>query len=205
MDNVQYPKGTYVNRVKVKTRGGASWLTVPVKTKGLSDQYLRDAKITNDKLWMRKHLKTLTHNYITTPHFREYFPQIMDIVNRKWILLRDLNIALVRYICEILDIKTSFVMGSDLDVEGVSTDLLVDMVQSVCGDSYLCGGGAIRYQKDYKFYNANITPIYQNYKHPIYPQLYGDFIPGLSIIDALFNVGSEGVIRLLNNSEESKQ
>jgi hypothetical protein len=59
----------------------------------------------------------------------------------------------------------------------------------VQADRYLSGVGARAYFEPEPFAAAGIEVLWQNFKHPIYPQLYGEFIPGLSSIDLLFNCG----------------
>lgn len=63
----------------------------------------------------------------------------------------------------------------------------------------MCGGGAGNYQEDEKFEQAGIKLIYRNFKHPVYPQFNSiEFVPGLSVIDSLMNVGIDGVKKLLD-------
>ena len=71
----------------------------------------------------------------------------------------------------------------------------------VGGNVYLCGGGAVGYQKDEVFESSGINLLYQNFLHPAYPQFTSnEFVSGLSVVDALMNLGFEGVQRLLQNN-----
>ena len=79
-----------------------------------------------------------------------------------------------------------------------STDLLIEIINKLNGTSYLCGNGAGGYQEDSKFEKADIKLQYQNFQHPVYNQFNTEgFIPGLSIIDPLMNIGYDGVKELL--------
>ena len=95
----------------------------------------------------------------------------------------------------------SLIRSSDLSTELFSTERLVDLTKFVGGRSYLCGGGAGGYQKDDIFQKSGINLLYQNFLHPAYPQITStEFVAGLSIVDALMNLGFEGVRQLLQKN-----
>ena len=73
LDNVQYKKREYQNRNRIKTPGGAQWLTVPVVTKGRYHQLAGEVEIDTGENWADKHLKALELNYARAPHFGEHF------------------------------------------------------------------------------------------------------------------------------------
>lgn len=191
MDNVQYTRGSWINRCQIKTSQGKQWLTVPVITSSVFGQKIAEAKIDYKKDWLPTHLKTIELNYKKTPYFGKFFLQIKEILEQKIENLAELNIKLIEKISDLLGLKTKFVVGFSLNVSGQATDLLINMVEAVGGDTYLCGGGAGGYQEDEKFTKSGLKLIYQNFQHPIYNQLFGEFIPGLSITDFLFNIGNK--------------
>jgi hypothetical protein len=99
---------------------------------------------------------------------------------------------------------SKLILGSTLNAKGSSTDLLISMVKSVGGTGYLCGGGASGYQEDEKFSLEGLTLKYQDFSHPVYLQFNtSEFVPGLSIIDALMNCGPEGTRALIFDDAES--
>lgn len=191
MDNVQYPRRSWVNRVKIKTKGGEKLLTVPLQVRGNYHEIIKNMRIFDEEPWRKKHLLTIEHNYSKAKYYTKFFPEIEKIITGKQERICELNISLTKLVCEIIKLKPSFILGSTLNAEGSGTDLLINMVKAVGGDTYLCGGGASGYQEDEKFTNAGIKLIYQDFKHPEYPQLYGEFIAGLSCIDWIFNTGAK--------------
>jgi len=191
MDNVQYTRGTWINRCQVKNNKGWQWLTIPVITSGVFGQKINEAKIDNKLDWISTHFGAIETNYKKSLYFDRYYPYIKEILERKIGNLADLNMKLIEKISELLKLKTKFIKGSELDTVGKATDLLINMVKAVGGDSYLCGGGAEGYQENKKFNQNGLKLIYQNFKHPVYKQMFGDFLPGLSIIDYLFNTGGK--------------
>ena len=72
LDNVQFPRRSYVNRVQVKTARGVHWLTQPVLQHGRYDQRIRDVEFSEGD-WASTHLATLQANYGRAPHFRSHF------------------------------------------------------------------------------------------------------------------------------------
>ena len=201
MDNVQYPKtgGTWTNRVAIIIDGQKHWLTVPIIRSFHGTQLVREIQINNSTPWRRKLLKSIEVNYHQAPCFKEIFPVIDRLVNNQPSSLADFNVHSIQQIMNLLQMDASkLVLGSTLKCNGKATDLLISMMKSVGGTAYLCGGGASGYQEDQLFERAGIELIFQNYQHPIYPQKNTKkFVPGLSIIDALMNVGPDGVAELL--------
>jgi hypothetical protein len=61
----------------------------------------------------------------------------------------------------------------------------------------MAGAGAKLYQEDAKFEEAGITTVYSPFLQQSYPQLFGEFVGNLSIVDALMNCGRLGTRRLL--------
>ncbi len=192
LDNVQFSKNSYQNRVKIKSSQGAIWLTVPnLHNFG---QLTKDMRMNNKEPWREKHLKTFEMNYKKAPYFNTFYPLISEIYYKKdWELLSEFNIELIKIICNFLGIKTKTIKASDLDVSGSSTGLLVSIVKKLGGSVYLSGYGGMKYQDEEKFKENGIELIYTDFKHPVYPQLWGDFIEGLSIIDLIFNCGKESL------------
>jgi hypothetical protein len=192
LDNVQFSKNSFQNRVKIKTPKGPMWLTVPVHQK--FGQLTKDVRIDNQEDWRSKHLKTFETYYRKACYFDEIYPMLMDVyMKEKWEYLNDFNIELITKIREYLEIKTPIIKASSLNIEGKSsTDLLIEIVKRVGGTAYLSGKGGTKYMDESKFRDENIQLIYSDFVHPIYNQLWGEFIEGLSIVDLLFNMGPQG-------------
>jgi len=198
LDNVQYSKNSYQNRVKIKTPQGAIWLTVPVSHK--FGQLTSEVEINNEEPWRKKHLKTLELNYKKTSFFKEVFELLQEIyLKKEWELLVDFNIELIFGISKFLGIKTETIRASSLNVSGKSTDLLISIAKELNASTYLSGKGGAIYQDEEKFKAKGINLVYSDFRHPVYTQAWGEFIEGLSIIDLLFNCGNDSILYL--NSE----
>ncbi len=194
LDNVQYTKNSFVNRNKIKTSQGAIWLTVPVKIKGRFGQLVKEVEINNTVKWQKKHLKTLEMNYKKAKFFEQIFSGLEAVYYANdWSNLCELNLRLFKWVLSILKLEKRLVRASELNVEGESTQLLINVVKEIGGDIYLSGFGGAKYQDDESFKEAGITLAYYEFEHPAYPQLWSEFVPNLSIIDLLFNCGPESL------------
>jgi hypothetical protein len=203
LDHVQLPKsgsGTWINRVKLLISGEGRWLTAPVR-KGHGLQSILDAEF-DDAPWRRKAISTIQSSYRKAPHFAEAMEIIEPLVANPESRVAEYNFASTVAIAEALGIDTAkIVRSSALAVEGASNELLIALTRAAGGDTYLCGGGAGGYQQDEAFAAAGVTLTYQNFAHPTYPQHggAGEFLPGLSVIDALMNLGVDGTRSLLDS------
>jgi hypothetical protein len=92
---------------------------------------------------------------------------------------------------DMLDVRIPIVLSSTLSPVGAKNELLVDLLQKVGASHYLSGVGARDYFDPAPFDAAGIKVIWQEFVHPVYPQLFGDFVPYLSSLDMLFNCGIE--------------
>lgn len=204
LDDVQFQKsskGTWSNRVKLMVGGEPQWVTMPIVRAFHGIRMYREIQIDDQNDWRGKFLRTLSMNYAKAPFFKEIFQHIETMVHFNSDNLVEFNINTIRSLAENLGLPLiKMVCQSELNVSGASTDLLISITQACGGTAYLCGMGSIGYQEDKKFADARVDLIYQNFQHPIYPQISKtEFSPGLSIIDALMNCGFGGTMTLLSN------
>ena len=125
---------------------------------------------------------------------------ITYIINAKYNNLSELNITLIKYLCNKLEIKTPIYIQSELKKDfGKKNYLNLNICKYFNADVYLSGSGAAKYNDVLLFKENGIELVYDKFVHPIYPQLWGDFIPNLSIIDLLFNCGPESKLYMKKN------
>lgn len=194
LDSVQFPRGqSWVNRNRIKGPSGTIWLTVPVKKKSRGLQLIKEVEIYNSRGWARKHLLTLLYSYGNAPCFDDYFPFFKEIYSKNWNHLIDLNLATLNYLKEILGLATEFAVASAMGVEGKGTQLLLNICERTEARAYLVSRAARRYIDSSRFEAKGIKLLFQNFKPPVYPQLWGEFIPNLSIVDLIFNCGDRSL------------
>ena len=195
LDNVQYKKNEWQNRNRIKGTEGWQWLTVPVKYR--FPEKINEVTVNNAVDWRKKHLRALATNYSKTPFFGEYVGVFEEAYVMAWGGLSELNIYLVEKTRELLGLKERrTVVASDLTLSDDPTDRLIDICQSVGGDTYLSGKDGASYMDLDRFRKRGIDVIFQDFNHPVYSQLYGEFVSHLSVVDLLFNCGPESLARI---------
>ncbi len=194
-DNVQFTSTGWIARNKIKTPNGAAYLTVPLKKKKHVGQLIRDIQIADEyEGWKNKHLKMIRHNYNKTPFFQEVYNIISYVYEKDWNLILDLDTEFIKVICEYLEINTPIYLGSEINVEGRKTELIVDICEKIGAESFMLGqGGSLNYIDRELLDSKDINYFPQNFIHPRYPQRFGEFMSNLSVIDLLFNMGKQSI------------
>ena len=103
--------------------------------------------------------------------------------------MAEFNLRTIDLLMELFDVKLPYVFASELKASGKSNELLISQLHEVGASHYLSGIGARNYMQPEKFARAGIEVIWQEFKHPVYPQQFGAFVPYLSALDVLFNCG----------------
>lgn len=190
LDTVQFEKNSFINRNQIKTPQGALWLTIPVKTKGHTSGSMLTTEIDDSQPWRIKHLKSIEMNYRKAARFEECFPKIEALLNMPESNLANYCFHQLRFWLDELGIDTRVVRSSELPVTSAKSDLVLNLCQHFGAQHYLSGALGRDYLVEEDFSHAGIAIEYQSYKSPAYPQLWGDFMPNLGILDWWMN-GSE--------------
>jgi hypothetical protein len=197
LDTAQFQTGSSLdNRNLIKTPQGTQMLTVPVKRNGMGLQRFDEVVVIPG--WKRNHLMALQVNYAKAPYFKEVFPLMEQVLQDTGYLI-DTNKAFIRLVYDLLGLETKLVFLSALPqfADLRKNELIAAICRHFSADCYLSGIGGRAYNQPEIFEKQGITLEYLDY-HPIsYPQLWGSFIPNLSIVDMLFNCGAEGTRKLL--------
>lgn len=192
LDNVQFEKQSWQQRNKIKTHQGVIWLTVPVLQN--LGQKINEVKVNNNSNWEEKHWKSIKYNYNKAPYFKRYFKFFEETYNTDWEYLVDLNIHVIKGACKQLNIKKDFIKSSNRNIKGRKTELLVGICKELNADTYLSPLGSAMYIEENNLFERECIKLeYQHFERPIYKQLWGDFIPYMSVIDLLFNEGDKSL------------
>ena len=202
MDDTQYDK-KFTNRNKIKVPGNWIWLTVPInkKHKFVANKIV---EINNEENWQSDHFKKINHSYSNSEFFKKNYKTFFEkIYSKKWDHLFTLNYELIIQLIDWLDIKIEVIKESELNVKGNSTERLVNISKKIGAETYVSGIGGKEYMNEKMFETNNIKIEYQNFQCPKYKQVFNsEFIPNLSIIDLLFNIGPESLSKLKENENE---
>ena len=199
-DDVQFDKNGWRNRNRIKTTQGAQWLTVPVIQKGRFQQLVCDVEIDNRLPWARKQLATLAQAYARAEHLEPYLSSLVALLSTPPSSLVDLDIALAGLMASWLDISTPIYRSSQLGIAGDQSGRLLEICRHFGATCYLSGAAAKSYLDVDLFARAGIRVEWQEFQHPVYPQLHGPFLPYLSALDLILNVGPGSGSVLRNTS-----
>ncbi len=189
LDTVQYHKNEWQNRNRIKTAQGEQWVTVPVTYR--FPQTIREVGIAQGN-WAKKHIASITQAYAKAPCFEQIWPPVLHILRQAHTMLSPLNIALIQVLGTQLGCTAPLVLASSLPVQQEDpSQRLIDICQHLQGDAYLSGAEGRNYLRQEAFAQAGLDLWFQQVTPPVYPQLHGEFIPCLSVLDVLFNIGDD--------------
>jgi WbqC-like protein family len=190
LEDVQYTKHDWRSRNRVKTPGGAKWLSVPVL--GGIDQRICEAKIDYSQPWAEKHMRTIRHSYASCDYYGSYRDEIFGVLKHRHETISGLNIALIKKLSSIMGIETELLDSRGLAAAGRRDDRLIAICERVGADVYLSGPAASAYITPEKFDRAGIRLQYKDYGgYPAYKQPWGPFDPFVSVLDLIFCCGEK--------------
>lgn len=191
-DDMQYTRRDWRNRNKIKTPQGLQWLSVPVKVKGKFNQRIRDTEIDGVD-WQESHWKTLMANYSRAAQAEVMTPLLAPLyLEHTYTHLSVLNRTLIDWVCAYLGIKTRITDSSAYRLVEGKTERLLDLCRQLEATEYISGPAARGYLDEALFADAGIAVTFFDYQgYAPYPQLWGDFVPDVSILDLLFNCGED--------------
>ena len=168
-----YQKQSYRNRCTIATANGAMALSIPVEKPAGNKFVVRDVRISSHGNWQLQHWRTLESAYLSSPFFEYYADDFRPFFEKKYDFLIDYNAEILTCICDLLDLQpdiqlTDSYLQPDPDI--------VDLRE------------LIHPKKDIHVFP--VKPYYQVF------QTKSGFIPGLSIVDLLFNMGNESIFYL---------
>lgn len=208
LDNVQYPKtnsGTWVNRVKFLIGGSPQWFTCPIRRESGAQQ-IRNIQIHDDS-WKIKLRKTLSFHYGKANFFPKIMPLVETILNNNETHLAAFNIHAISELVRFMEIDTRLINQSslhDIQPKASGSCLLASICTQVGANTYLAGDGASSYEDTSQYDKCTISLTHTAFTPKPYPQgKTKEFIPGLSILDALMHLGPEETKAMLQGKRKS--
>lgn len=189
LDNVQYKKNEFQNRNRIKTPQGPQWLTVPVSYQ--FPALINEVTVRTGDPWRRKHVQTLVANYAKAPYWTDYAESLQTLYADELASLAAINRASVAWLQRELGIETPLVVASEMDLSEEPTQRLLDICKALGASRYLAGVDGRKYMELNRFKEAGIEVVFQDFEHPNYAQLHGEFTSHLSALDLLLNCGPE--------------
>jgi hypothetical protein len=163
-----YEKQSYRNRCNIAAANGRMSLSIPVEKADTNKIYTRDVRVSNHNDWQIQHWRSIESAYNSTPYFEYYKDDLFPFYEKKWIFLWDFNFEIQAKILDLLDLHPDIRFTEEYKIR--LDDNILDLRTFIHPKK----GNII-----------NSMPYYQ-----VFEQRFG-FIPNLSIIDLLFNLGNE--------------
>ena len=189
LDDVQFEKNSFINRNRIKTSQGAQWLTVPVRMKGHMYATLLNTSMDDSQPWRRKHLAAVALNYRKARFFDYAYPRLEVLLGAATQDLADFCWEQLRFWVAEFCIATRLVRQSQAPVEGTKSELVLNLCLQQGADAYLSGKLGRDYLDLASFEARGIDVRFQQFNPQPYPQLWGAFEPGLSVLDYWMNCG----------------
>lgn len=210
LDDVQLSKQSWQTRNKIKTQQGELLLSIPLKSdSSMKSRNINTAHTADHLDWRSKQLKSIHGAYVKSPFFKPVFEFIEQYYKSSSSTISLFNADFIRLVCEHIGLKKNFFLSSQLSgIAGEKDDRVVLICKTVGSDQYLSPKGSAKYinlkNEGGAFVIHGIDLYYHEYLHPQYPQLHGDFISHLGIIDLLFNVGLDEALMWIRKGRKNK-
>jgi len=200
-DDVQFSKGSFTNRVQIKTLQGIKWLTLPLKNLKLG-QKISEIEVDNSKDWRNGHLSLLKQSYAAAPYSREMLDLVSQVYSHQTSLVSEIAVISMMAVHRYFNFQKplEFYYSSQMNIPGESSRRVLDVVKQLGGNVYITGHGAKNYLDHPLFEQEGVQVEYINYQKKSYPQLHGEFTPFVSTLDLIANCGTAGVSAFSSNT-----
>lgn len=205
-DDLPFDRRSWRQRNRIKTPQGPAWLSVPIAHRhesGAPPPTILEAPIAAGHPWRRHHWEAIRHCYAATPYFDDHAPFFEQVFARDWTELGALTLHVIDYLLDRLGIRSRVVRSSQIGLERAfrahgfhadrRTERIAFLVRELGGTAFLEGAAGRSYIDEAILAAQQVGVVYQDYRHPAYPQRFGQFAPYLSTIDLLFNCGPESL------------
>jgi len=188
-DDVQFQENEFQNRNFIKSPSGKISLTLPVKKKGRFGQLIKDVELSDDH-FIDRITNKLDACYRRAPYFREVMDALLSAIAGNATHMIDVNLPLISTICQKLGLRLDIIRASSFGIIYEDRiDRLIKLMKAVDAEFLIVGAGAATYLDRQRFLDVGYGFEVHDFKPKVYPQLHGDFISHLSIVDYLMNVG----------------
>jgi WbqC-like protein family len=205
-DDVQFSKGSFVNRVQIKLPEGIRWMSVPLQGQRLG-QRINEVQTAPSAQWRASHLDLLERSFNGAPNAEEALRLAGEVYGADYphvgALARASLLALCRYFG--LDAGRRFVDVQDLGVPGSGSERVQAVVLRLGGNTYITGHGAARYLDHDAFGRQGVHVEYMHYQCLPYPQAHGAFTPYVSALDLVARCGREGKRYICSGTVSSRE
>ena len=197
LDHVKFEPSSWQQRNRIKGPNGPFFITVPVRKPKDGRYRICDMEIDYNQPWVKKHLKSTELCYCKSPYFGQFYPGIRNVLENCLKSIADLNVELIRVILSFLGIDKKVIRSCELPLGNDEmlgkNERLIHLMKTVGAKSFYEGASGADFIDVSLFESEGMKVVFQAYDHPIYPQIHGNFIPYMSVLDLLFNCGESAI------------
>jgi len=187
----------YLTRTRILNAEKEKYLSIPL---GRQEVQINKLKMPVSNAWKIKALNVVNAAYRRAYYYDEVYSDIEKLVMCEHESFSEYSMNAIKKIVAKLNINTKLYVDSDFKQDfGISNQRNLAICQQLGGEVYLSGSGAKIYNDSNLYIDNGLKLVYQDYQPPEYHQISSRFIPGLSIIDVLFNCGYEKVENMLKH------
>ncbi|MBQ7255594.1 MAG: WbqC family protein [Oscillospiraceae bacterium] len=205
LDSVQFEKNYFQNRNRILGSNGVQWIGIPAVNQGHMEKTIATteiASVSNPK-WKEKYLNTVAQSYRKYPYFSEVFPILEQAIGLDTPYLAEINISIIKAFSEKLGFAPRFVRSTEMNVQGLKSDLILDICKAADATTYIAGPSGRDYLNMQSFADAGIAVVFNDYQHPTYPQRRTqEFVSHLSALDLFMNCGYAESRRIIMEGNE---
>jgi len=180
------------------------WYTVPIKKSNSFGVELNNTSFDESRNWRKKLTQRLQQNYSKTSFYDNVFPSISEIINDRVDDLSTLNIKLIKAIVELFGWEKVWKLSSSLPTKSTRSERVLELLKWSEASHYYAAGGSFDYMKEDNIFPVpNIEILFQKFHIEGYLQKNSSigFVPSLSVLDALFNIGPEDTARIITDND----
>lgn len=188
LDDVEYSRGYYHNRNKILNNTNyGEWVTIPLIKSSNQDKINQKKIQVNNVKKINSYKNKIYDEYKNTKYFKLYEKEFFSIYEKNYEFLIDLNLQLIYFFLDKLEINTKITKSSTLNITEKKSDLILEICKKMRATKYLSGLSGKNYLNLKSFDRENIKVIFQNYEYPQFDENFK--YPNLSTIDILFRLG----------------
>jgi len=182
LDDVQFARRGWTHRDLIIIKKEKKWLTVPTKKINYYDK-INKIEISYNADWINNHYNLIKEGYKNEKNFNNIIDEIMKIYNKKFDLLIDLNIALLRFVMKKLKIKKEIKLSSSFNLNYNSSEKIIELIKITNSNYYITGKPSAKYLDEEKFKKNGIKIEWYNIKDGIFSGKLNEINTDVSSLD----------------------
>ncbi|RJO61831.1 hypothetical protein C4544_01760 [candidate division WS5 bacterium] len=201
LDDFQFSVQSYHQRNRLfVNKGQVDWYTVPVQKSVSFGESLNKTLINEKTPWRTKMWKRIQQNYSKASYYSLVAPHVQVWLNETVDSLATQNESFIKLVCYLLGLRREFLRSSQFTSVAQRSERVLELLRLNNAYTYYCARGSFDYMLgDGVFPQNDVTVLFQDFQPKTYSQVGspGNFIPYLSVLDALMNVGPQQTAELI--------